>query len=210
MLLHLMSFWNRKVHGLDKYLSRHPNLCLGTLGPSGTSSEATATYLLNKLGMEKMECFLYPSYEESTNSLLEDKTNLLLVANAYQRIDQIYMNPQITLLFAFPYPTPHYGIATKKGNINLNLERKVTIATHHAPSSLMQHLIRNWGLDYEMILVDSTSKAAIDVQQGKADLCMTNTTSANMYDLEFISPTCPIYMLWSLFGRLSEGETHLV
>jgi prephenate decarboxylase len=201
-------FWQHKAKHLSEYLNQYSNYSLSTLGPSGTSSEATAKYLLNQLvGNHSSQCILYPSFEESTQSLLDGRSNLLLVANAYQRIDQIYMHPQITPLFAVLHPTPNYGIAKRRCDVNL--KRKVKIATHHAPSSLMQYLIRDWDLNYKMILVDSTSQAAINVQQGRADLCMTNTTSAEKYDLEFISPTRPIYMLWSLFGRLREGETHM-
>jgi len=126
--------------------------------------------------------------------------NFAIVANAYERIDRFYMSPELRLLFSFVFDTPEYGVAKSPRSI-LSQENRSTIATHHAPASLIPWFLRGLNLhEYEVVMAPSTSQAALSVQQGKADLCVTNAVSVKRYGLKFVSPTRSIRMLWSVFG----------
>jgi prephenate decarboxylase len=182
------------------YLNTLSKIEIATLGPRGTSSEATGIYLLSLINKENTECCVYPSYEGAMESVISGKADLLLMANAYYKIDQVYMCPKLKLLTAFEYQTPYYGLAKKIG-YQLPEKRSLKLATHHAPLSLLSQFIDNEKINYEVTLVESTSTAALSTQQGDFDLCITNLNSVQAYGLEFISKTLPIVMLWSVFGR---------
>jgi prephenate decarboxylase len=189
------------------YLNALEKIEVATLGPSGTSSEATGFYLLSLINRESAQCSLYPSYENAMESVISQKADLLLVANAYGKIDVVYMCPKLRLLTSFEYPTPCYGLAKKTG-YQLPKERPLKIATHHAPLSLISQFMDNNAVSYEVTLVESTSRAAIATQEGNFDMCITNSNSVHAYDLEFISETRQIFMVWSVFGRSDIFSTH--
>lgn len=191
--------WNREL--LSSMLSVKP-LEIATLGPSGTSSEASAKYLLFSLEDKSGKYSLYPSYEEAYESLILGTSNLLLVANAYKGIDKFYMSHDILFLFPFIFETPLYGVA-KRRNEEVDLKRRLVIATHHAPSYLLPWFLSGLDVEYEMVFVNSTSEAAAKLQDGKVDLCLTTIHAAEKYNGEFISPMRTILMLWSVFGTKS-------
>ena len=186
--------WKKVV----EYLENLNNVYIATLGPAGTSSEAAASYLLKALKKPSKNYLLFSSYEEACNSLFVGSANLLLVANAYERIDRLYMNMDLKLLLAFIWETPSYGIAKKRGT-QLSSSYPLTIATHHAPSSLVPWFIPEKGTNYQLMVTNSTSEAAMRVTKGEVDLCLTNINSVNQYGLEFISRVRTICMLWSIF-----------
>lgn len=182
------------------YLNALQKIDIATLGPSGTSSEATGAYLLSLINRESAQCSVYPSYENAMKSVISGRADLLLMANAYCKIDAVYMCPKLKLLTSFEYPTPCYGLAKKTG-YQLPKERPLKIATHHAPLSLIPQFMDNDAVNYEVTLVESTSRAAIVTQQENFDMCITNSNSVQAYNLEFISETRQIFMVWSVFGR---------
>lgn len=192
--------FTKQLKRFSAYLNTLPKIDIATLGPQGTSSEATGGYLLSLINRENAKCSLYSSYENAMESVLSGRSNLLLMANAYCKIDKVYMCPNLKLLTSFEYPTPCYGLA-KKIDYQLPKDRHFKIATHHAPLSLISQFMGNDAANYEVTLVESTSKAALVTQQGDFDLCITNSNSVQAYDLEFISETRPIFMVWSVFGR---------
>ncbi|NJN09420.1 MAG: hypothetical protein HC815_16080 [Richelia sp. RM1_1_1] len=49
-------------------------------------------------------------------------------------------------------------------------------------------------------MVNSTSEAATMAKNKQVDICVTNATSAEKYNVKFISRMRPILMQWSLFG----------
>ncbi|MGI8386960.1 hypothetical protein [Robertmurraya sp. P23] len=103
----LLSNWNEKFVSSLLFLEK-PNIA--TLGPSGTSSEASTKYLLSLLNVEDGKYSLYSSYEEAYESLISGVSNLLLVANAYKDIDKFYMSKDIQFLFPYVFETPLYGV----------------------------------------------------------------------------------------------------
>lgn len=192
--------WFRQYFAFEEYLKRFPQLEIATLGPEGTSSEAAVKYFVSSFEDKKDSMYsLYATYEQAFEALLQGKSNLLVVANAYERIDKFYMAPDAQFVLSFIFTTPPYGVA-KLPIHELPRKWKVRIATHHAPSSLIPWFLAGQGLEYDIALVTSTSEAALCVQRGDADLCVTNALSAERCGLIFISPTRSISMLWSVFG----------
>jgi hypothetical protein len=195
----LLSNWNEKFVSSLLFLEE-PNIA--TLGPSGTSSEASTKYLLSLLNVEDGKYSLYSSYEEAYESLISGVSNLLLVANAYKDIDKFYMSKDIQFLFPYVFETPLYGVA-KRPFEELDRSRTLIVATHHAPSSLLPWFLTHLNIEYKVLLVNSTSEAAVKLQKGEVDLCLTTENAAQKYNVSFISPTRTILMLWSVFGKKS-------
>lgn len=195
----LLSNWNQKFFS-SLLILEQPEIA--TLGPSGTSSEASGEYLLSLLQVEHGKCSLYSSYEEAYESLVSGISNLLLVANAYKGIDKFYMSKDIQFLFPFIFETPLYGVA-KRPYEELDRSRPLIVATHHAPSSLLPWFLSDLNIEYNVLFVNSTSEAALKLQKGEVDLCLTTENAVQKYNVNFISPTRTILMLWSVFGRKS-------
>lgn len=105
--------------------------------------------------------------EITFDSVVDGSSNVLIVANAYERIDKMYMSPDLQFLYSFVFETPLYGVA-KNPYRGLPENSRLMIATHHAPSSLLPWFLSDCDIDY---------------------------------DVEFISPTRTILMLWSVFIR---------
>lgn len=174
-----------------------------TLGPAGTSSEAAAGYLTEKLeealGLQGAVT-LYDSFESAADAVLSGTESALLVANAYGNVHRMYMNPRLNLAGAFIHNTPPYGVAAA-ARVPVPLEVRIT--THPAPVPLIQELLPSAFLLKEIIVAPSTSEAARRVADGEVELALTNEKSARRYHLKFVSRTRPIKMLWSLFVSAS-------
>ncbi|MBD2776525.1 LysR family transcriptional regulator [Iningainema tapete] len=178
------------------------NLIVGTLGPSGSSSDYVSNYLVNQLKTEELTLStqLFDSFIDVKEALLQDKVDHALVPHAYELINEFYMEPSFELGFIFIYPTPVYGLAKKK-NTEVVLEG-CRVATHPAPLPLLSKLLPSQYLaQMQVDLSPSTSDAAIQVNQGLADLAITNEKAAEAYDLEFISIYGNIRMSWSIFHK---------
>ncbi|CCO82865.1 Bacilysin biosynthesis protein bacA [Erwinia amylovora Ea266] len=48
--------------------------------------------------------------------------------------------------------------------------------------------------------MSSTSAAAHAVAIGEVDIALTTEVAARIHNLDFVSPTRPIHMLWSVFA----------
>lgn len=127
----------------------------------------------------------------------------LLVANAYHGISEFYMDPRLALERAFVLDTPLYGLASRRQS---PLPLMCTIVTHPAPRALINQLIPpGYGISAVGSAL-STSAAAAQVAAGSADLALTTEPAVHRYGLQFISPTRPIRMLWSVFIPIPEDE----
>lgn len=186
----------------DLILTIHPypinSGAIATLGPTGISSEAAGKHLLTAVGFPEDTRFveLYPSYEAALDAVIKGDAVRLLVANAYHGINKFYMDLRLDLERAFVFDTPDYGLAALRG-VPIPLMCQVT--THPAPRDLVTQLIPPSYVIKETHLASSTSAAAQRVTTGKADLALTTQPAADIYGLQFISPTRPIRMLWSVF-----------
>lgn len=83
------------------WLRQTPHITsIATLGPEGSSSQCAARYLSSLIG-EQLEILLFSTFEQASEHVEYNDTCLLLVANAYQRVDNFYMNNQTLLLGSF-------------------------------------------------------------------------------------------------------------
>lgn len=194
--------WQRSYCDLKRYVRSLSRLQIATLGPKGTSSEAAAQYVLagiQESAADSVGCALFATFEQAFEDMRRGASDLFLVANAYDKVNHFYMSAHAALLFSFIHATPLYGIAKRKGRA-LRRERKLVIATHPAPVSLIPEFLRDLPLDFEVLLTDSTTAAARKVQNDEVALCVTTAPATELYELEFITPTRPIHMTWSLFA----------
>jgi prephenate dehydratase len=176
-------------------------IVVGTLGPTGTSSEVAARIVCDKIGQSADPAGrikLYGTYEEAAESLRQRQVSHIVVANAYSAINEFYMDTRISLAAAFVMDTPKYGVVRRRGQ---EVSRRPKIATHPAPRPLLSQLLPRYLTDSEVLHVSSTSAAAKAVYEETVDLALTTATAAETYGLEFISPTRTIRMLWSVFVR---------
>lgn len=184
---------------MDVGLRHAVNCPIHTLGPSGTSSEYASQFfhrwMSDNYSNSYHEIYLNDSYEVARNKIKDEK-GLLIVANAYPKINDFYMDTRLKLLATFLYDTPLYGLVTNKKLP----DRPLYIASHPAPVPLIDELLPE-GLHIEKIIeTPSTSAAALAVVSGKVDIALTTEIAAKIHKLNFISRTRPIYMLWSVFA----------
>ncbi|CAI1596259.1 type 2 periplasmic-binding domain-containing protein [Serratia ficaria] len=188
-----------RYHFMDMGLGCAVNLPIHTLGPAGTSSEYASQFFhhwMNENHAQSIHAiYLNNSYETARNKLKDEK-GLLIVANAYPKINEFYMDVSLKLLATFLYDTPLYGLVTNKALP----DRPLYIASHPAPIPLIEELLPA-GLRIEKIVeMPSTSAAAQAVVSGEVDMALTTEIAARIHALNFISRTRPIHMLWSVFA----------
>ncbi|KHT62791.1 bacilysin biosynthesis protein BacA [Photobacterium gaetbulicola] len=195
------------INFMDMGLANATYQPIYTLGPSGTSSEFASRYFCEKMKEiyihSRNTINLNETYEEARDNI-KKHDGLLVVANAYQRINDFYMDSSLKLLATFVVDTPLYGIATNKPLPN----RGLTIASHPAPIPLIDELLpRDLNVD-RIIETNSTSEAANAVINNEADIALTTEIAADLHNLSFISNVRPISMLWSVFASgISKFET---
>ncbi|MEU0531872.1 prephenate dehydratase domain-containing protein [Amycolatopsis tolypomycina] len=175
-----------------------PVKAVGTLGPAGTSSEQAARHVWRTFAADgPPEIRLFDTYEKAAEALRSGEVSHVVVASAYSGVNDYYMDTRLALCGAFIQDTPLYGLARRR-------DRKALpdwprIATHPAPTALIAQLLPERFTGYEAIKVTSTSAAAIAVGDGVVDLALTTQPAVAAHDLEFISRTRTIRMLWSVF-----------
>lgn len=186
-------------HFLDMGLDNVVNCPIHTLGPSGTSSEYASKFFHSWMSKNYTNSshgiHLNDSYELARNNIKEMK-GILIVANAYPKINDFYMDTRLQLLATFLYDTPLYGIVSNSALP----QRPLSIATHPAPIPLIEELLPDGMLIEKIIEMPSTSAAAKAVLSGEADVALTTEIAAKLHKLKFISRTRPIHMLWSVFA----------
>jgi prephenate dehydratase len=178
---------------------------VATLGPAGTSSELAAKHLIERLpgGTDEMTPKLFHSYEMASRAVIQGAADLLVVANAYANVSEFYMDTKFDLIGAYHYQTPQYGIVAPPGS---TLTGPVRIASHPAPVPLIEQLLPQGLSVKEIVLVESTSVAALAARAGRVDAALTTQPSAERYGLAFISGTRPIDMLWSVFSSARNAD----
>ncbi|MFF1354033.1 prephenate dehydratase domain-containing protein [Streptomyces sp. NPDC058297] len=189
---------NQATGWIDTALSAGPSVkTIGTLGPAGTSSEQAALYLWADHGHGgPPDIQLYETFEKAGEALREGVVSHVVIANAYASVHSFYMDPALRFAGAFLFDTPHYGIAVSRGR---RIPKAARIATHPAPVPLVEELLPKEYEVAEIRLATSTSAAAGLARRGETDLALTTLPAAKANELEFISRTRPIRMLWSVF-----------
>ncbi|MGM3160253.1 bacilysin biosynthesis protein BacA [Dickeya undicola] len=186
-------------HFMDMGLSHAVNCPIHTLGPSGTSSEYASQFfhrwMSDNYENSYHEIHLNDSYELARNNI-EDEKGLLIVANAYPKINDFYMDTRLKILATFLYDTPLYGLVANK----TLPDRPLYVASHPAPIPLIGELLPDGLRIKQVIEMSSTSAAAQAVVSGEVDVALTTEIAARIHKLNFISRIRPIHMLWSVFA----------
>ncbi|MCV6959817.1 bacilysin biosynthesis protein BacA [Erwinia amylovora] len=186
-------------HFMNIGLDRAVDFPVHTLGPAGTSSEYASQFFNDWMNENYEKCpreiHLNDSYECARENIKDEK-GLLIVANAYPNINEFYMDTKLKLLATFFYDTPLYGLVANK----TLPDRPLYIASHPAPIPLIEELLPA-GISVERIVkMSSTSAAAHAVAICEVDIALTTEVAARIHNLDFVSPTRPIHMLWSVFA----------
>ncbi|MBI6548330.1 hypothetical protein H8A87_06220 [Xenorhabdus sp. VLS] len=205
----------------DNFWIRHPPeiASIATLGPEGTSSQSAAKHLSNLIG-KPLDILLFDTFELAFEYVEKNESCILLVANAYQRVDNFYMNENTLLLGSFFYSPPNYYLGC---NTLLALEKKIAeqqtikIATHHAPLSRLRGLIESTedkilGISdahLEIEVTSSTSNGARLVANGDVDCCLANADAIKHYGLTAISQPLHIEMTWVVFSNSQIYKRHV-
>lgn len=173
---------------------------LGTLGPSGTSSEYIAQSMVRTLG--NRDCFsivLEKTYEQCMDALATGQVDLALVAHAYPKINAFYMNPILEPAIVFRGNTPEYGLATRLDfDFHEELLFSDTVVSHPAPVPLLQY---HFGRPVQLATATSTSQAARDVADGRYNIAITNEQAVREHNLKFVYRFSHIPMTWTVFSR---------
>lgn len=173
---------------------------IGTLGPAGTSSEAAAAYFIqtNDKNSKNYSMRLLDSFQLVLHELIHGELSMALVPHAYNDINLFYINPKLSLHRMFLFDTPAYGLAKRSDKVFS--QHSCRVVSHPAPILLLDNLLVQIGLPhYEIEFVDSTSKAAQEVYENKADLALTNMNAIKNYNLVCCALYGPIRMGWSVF-----------
>lgn len=173
---------------------------IGTLGPSGTSSEAAASYFIqsDEKYYKNHSIALLDSFQLVLHELIHGELSMAIVPHAYSGINLFYINPKVTLYRMFLFDTPVYGLAKRRDKVLAH--HSCRVVSHPAPVLLLDTLLPQIGVSaYEMDFVSSTSKAAEEVYENKADLALTNMNAIKKYNLVCCALYGPIQMGWSVF-----------
>lgn len=178
---------------------------LVTLGPEETSSFRAARnfcevvsilYPQNKSSVAHFENFdkVYAAFKKGFG-------DFLLVPNAYEGITKMYWDPALSIAYSFLFPTPLYGLACVPGP--LPDSEVLRVATCPAVEALLPDLMTRElsGKKLEFRIAASTTMSAQWVREGKADLAITNETSAGRFYLRFLATLEGVPMLWTLFEK---------
>lgn len=175
---------------------------IGTLGPSGTNSERAANYYLNQCISSTLNygITLYNSFQSVLACLINNEISIAIVPHSYSGINEFYINPNIGLSELFTFKTAPYGLV-KKPKTTIS-KSKCRIAVHSASASLLAYLLSDSEIigNYQISFVTSTSLAAKEVHDGKADIALTNMDAAEKLNLQCIALYGAIEMGWSAFA----------
>lgn len=180
---------------------------IGTLGPSGTSSEQAVMYLtaeLNKISPQsQFKTLLWDDFAHVFRALEERQMDYALIPSAYENITDFFWNFHFKNVLNFIYHTPDYGLISKT-DFELSSRTRLKVASCHAVKGILQYLTDGLlhNMDVEIVNSRSTTEAAILVLEGKADVGITNETSFELYKefgLKFISKKYNTHIVWCLF-----------
>lgn len=173
---------------------------IGTIGPEGTSSEAAVAHFIQTFKKESKDysTILLNSFQSVLHELTHGDLSMAIVPHAYSAINLFYINPQIRLYRMFTFNTPPYGLAKRSDSVIA--QHHCRVVSHPAPAHLLDILLAQMGVfRYEISFVNSTSKAAEEVYEQRADLALTNMNAIKKFDLVCCAWYGAIQMGWSVF-----------
>lgn len=189
----------RTKSGFRKYITEHPRIRVGTLGPSGTSSDHTLDSLLRGLDPHGHEKILYDSFDDVYRRLVDGSIDLAMVPSAYTNSTRFYWAPEFCLVGSLIHKTPDYFFSQAPGR-----EVVRSIATCAAVKHMLVDRFSQWARQpYEMVVAESTVAAAREVAAGRADACITNSNGHRQYHLTAVHAVDGVDMVWSFFRMRS-------
>jgi bacilysin biosynthesis protein BacA len=177
-------------------------LYLGVLGPKNTSSEAIGKKRIANLAdsdRNRIRLRLFESFDSMRSSLDAGQTHWGIVPAAWRGFNDFAFDPALKLEESFEEPTPEYGLARRKGDLDPLSRENATVATHPAPVPLLKLLLPICCPQPKVKIVSSTSVAAEELATGKVDAAITNAEALNAWDLEWIAKYGQIPMVWAVF-----------
>lgn len=193
----------------DKFfqlLRNKQSVSMITLGPRETSSFKSTEYLIDYLKRNGVKTNIvidaYDDFDSAYISYKENNSEFLVVPNAYEKITNMYWDPELEVAFSYFYSTPIYGLAIQKGT-DLNFTSNIIVATCNPVFSLINVLGSKLlkGKKVSVLTTKSTTEAAQMVHLNKADIAITNQTSLIKYGLEFLTTGFGVKMLWTVFQK---------
>ncbi len=196
-----------QLESLKIYLKDMSYLRIGTLGPQGTTSYFATQYFIEYIKKYnrhiEAEILLEEKFDIVTKDLLEGNVDLIIVPNAYEKITDMYWNPRLSNLFTFLLETPKYAIASRVGE-DMKERQNFKLASCSPVLCLVDYFMEELNIpaeSYEIIRANSTTRAAEMVENKVVDMAITNATSIEDRDLEFISSKLSAQVLWSIFCK---------
>ena len=177
---------------------------LVVLGPKRTSSYYCATEFMKNNLINFKQIVLKNNFDDVYEYLSINKNSIALIPNAWKGINEFYIDNQLEIFASFLLDTKPYSIAGYKKSLN-EYNKKIKIATHPAPLQMIKNYIPH-NIEYEIIIVESTEKAAKLVKTKEVDICLSNELAIKHYELNILSEPFTITMLWSLFKHKEYKE----
>jgi prephenate decarboxylase len=184
-------------------------LRLGALGPKNTSSDLAARQIAGLLPPSVLaEVVLFQSFDELLSWAISfDEGGAIrcaVVPHASPKTNAFYMTVALDPVWVFPFKTPDYGLAARKGSGPPLPPARITLFPVTYP---VLHGLRP-GFEaegFEIVEAGSTSDAAALVAAGLADYAVTNAEAMAAFGLEFVAKHGPIPMTWTAFTRRTDA-----
>jgi len=191
------------LNNFSKFLSISKHLNIGSLGPVGTTTYEATKYLtqyIDSLNYEiTYDVILFNTFDKIFENLKNEKLDMVIIPNPYENITRFYWDEKIHFIFSFDLLSPKYGIAALTKEVSES-NKKLKIASGPAIDSLFDKLYKFPNKEnISFYNVNSTKEAVLSVEDGEADLAITNNTSIKGTNLSFITNTIHATILWSIF-----------
>lgn len=174
------------------------------LGPKKTSSYYCASEFKKQNLIDFKEIVLKDNFVDVYEFLSINKDSIALIPNAWKGINEFYINDHLEIIASFLCDTKPYSLAGYKKSID-DYNGKIKISTHPAPLQMIQNYIPD-KIDYEIVITDSTEKAADLVKTKEVDICLSNELAIKDNELNILSSPFTITMLWSVFKNKKYKE----
>lgn len=168
-----------------------------TLGPKKTSSYYVSQKFLNNNILSCKDIITKNNFDDVHKYLCENIKSLAIIPNAWLGINNFYIHKDLELVSSFLCDTMPYYFAGKLQSIE-EYKSPLKISTHPAPSIMIESFLSK-KTKHETIFTESTELAAQMIVNNKADICLSNELAIKDSNLNQLSPSFKISMLWSVF-----------
>lgn len=180
------------------------SLNLHTLGPEGTNCAEAARFWLSRSSPAARSAedriVLHPTLELASLELADPERDRLLSCAAYPELHTFIFSrlDRLVMTDAFVMPT-HAMVLARQQTVAPDSGRAPVIATHPAPRHLAESCAAEGA---EFIAATSNADAAVRCAKGEADICVTTTAAARIYDLAVLQDFGPVPMAFLIHAML--------